>query len=151
MRLAPAGCRLSGRERTRSERLQALRHFLAHEAVGSQELLVEKLTVAGYQVTQSSVSRDLADLGVSKRNGRYLLPSLAAAFTGVRSAALAGPNQLVLKTDVGAANLIAGRIDELQLPEIVGTIAGDDTIFIATKGADDQAGVVTRLGVALHD
>lgn len=133
----------------RTLRLQAIRDLLLHEEIGSQELLAQKLAAAGFACTQSSVSRDLADLGVSKSGGRYALPQAARlAALGIRSAKPAGPNLLVLRTEVGAAQLAAFQIDQMGIPEIVGTVAGDDTIFVATASRDDQAAVAALLGGA---
>ena len=93
--------------------------------------------------TQSSVSRDLRELGVAKLGDRYVLPETAAPtrndFSSLRqfvSARLtAGTNLTVLKTTVGSAQSVAVAIDTARWPEVIGTISGDDTIFIATAGA----------------
>lgn len=136
-------------EATRSLRLQVLRQILRSEVVARQETLVQRLLDEGFQVTQSSVSRDLQELGVDKIGGRYTLPEAREVVPGIRSGESAGPHLLVLKTDIGAANLIAVKIDQIGLSEVVGTIAGDDTIFLATKSAADQAAAARALGVEL--
>jgi transcriptional regulator of arginine metabolism len=63
----------------------------------------------------------------------------------VRSIATAGPSLIVVKTTIGAAQSVAAAIDKAEWPEIVGTISGDDTIFLATDTARAQAQAVTRL------
>jgi transcriptional regulator of arginine metabolism len=134
---------------TRESRLSLIRRFLLEEDIRSQEVLVQKLTAGGHSVTQSSVSRDLADLGVQKVKGRYTLRAGSDPSIGVLSLRPAGPHLLVLTTAVGAAQLVAHRLDHLGLPEIVGTVAGDDTIFVATASGEDQGVVVKALEATL--
>jgi transcriptional regulator of arginine metabolism len=116
-------------------------------AVGRQAELVELLHREGFDATQSSVSRDLRELGVVKGADRYLLPAAEDALTpshfeDVRSFMkgyrAAGPTLTVLRTTTGAAQSVAIAIDKAHWPEIVGTIAGDDTIFIATESMRAQ-------------
>lgn len=125
----------------------AIRRIISEESIDRQERIVEKLEREGYKVTQSSVSRDLAELGVEKSNGHYVLSNRPGS-VGILSGAKAGPNLLVLRTDIGAANLVAAKIDQMRIPEILGTLAGDDTIFIATASSASQAAVIARLGVS---
>ncbi|MBL8047484.1 MAG: hypothetical protein JNJ45_02265 [Chthonomonas sp.] len=132
---------------TKDARLQLIRSLLTAQEVRSQEDLQTSLTQAGYAVTQSSVSRDLADLGVQKQRGRYMLPTPPQSQElGLVSLKPAGPNLLVLRTAIGAAQLVAVRLDNLGRSEIVGTVAGDDTIFVATATAADQASLMSALG-----
>jgi len=116
-------------------------------SVGRQAELVELLHREGFDATQSSVSRDLRELGVVKGADRYLLPAAEDALTpshfeDVRSFMkgyrAAGPTLTVLRTTTGAAQSVAIAIDKAHWPEIVGTIAGDDTIFIATESMREQ-------------
>ena len=149
------------------ERQEAIRAILDAEAVESQEQLVRRLKRRGFRVTQSSVSRDLAELGVAKVDGRYVAlerlteavapngPGGATAPTSgdglaevapfVRKFAAAGPHLLVVKTPPGAASPVGIAIDAARWPEVVGTVAGDDTLFIATAGRAAQARVEARL------
>ena len=105
-------------------------------------------------MTQSSISRDLRDLGVLKASGRYVLPpdevtrangDFSALTQFVREVRKAGPCITVVKTTIGAAQSVAVAIDKAEWPEVVGTISGDDTIFIATEDARAQAQLVRRL------
>lgn len=137
-----------------SGRRDAILRILRGQAVRKQDELVRLLRKEGHDVTQSSVSRDLRDLGVLKASGRYLPPSAEEARTQrdfeslrpfVRSVATAGPSLTVLKTTTGAAQSVAIAIDESAWDEVVGTLSGDDTIFIATAGARAQAAVIARL------
>jgi transcriptional regulator of arginine metabolism len=128
-------------------RRDAIVRILRQTAVGRQAELVELLRREGFDATQSSVSRDLREIGVVKGADRYLLPAAEDALTpshfedvgtffkGYRAA---GPTLTVLRTMAGAAQSIALAIDKAHWPEIVGTIAGDDTIFIATGSAQAQ-------------
>ena len=136
-----------------SDRRSAILRLLRSAAVRRQGELVDLLKREGYEVTQSSVSRDLRDLGVLKAGGRYLPPDanqralddFGTLRQFVRGVATAGSSLTVLRTTVGAAQSVAIAIDKADWPEIVGTISGDDTIFIATDTAAAQAIMVTRL------
>ena len=139
----------------REQRLQIIRRILRRSSVVSQARLVELLDSEGFAVTQSSVSRDLRDLRVRKVNGEYRLVPAVDARNGADLDDIlarnldylepAGSNLLVLHTTVGSASRVALALDGSGWPELLGTIAGDDTIFIATSGLRDQKRVVTRL------
>jgi transcriptional regulator of arginine metabolism len=132
----------------------ALAKIIREQTVGRQSELVAMLRKYGHAATQSSVSRDLRELGVAKQGDRYVLPETAAAVKNdfstlkqfVRAVLTAGTNLTVLRTTVGAAQSVAVAIDTARWSEVVGTISGDDTIFIATAGAREQQ----KLGERLH-
>ena len=136
-----------------TERRNAILRLLRGTAVRKQGELVDLLRREGHEVTQSSISRDLRDLGVLKAGGRYLPPDATQRSLDdfgtlrqfVRSVATAGGSLTVLRTTVGAAQSVAIAIDKAEWPDVVGTISGDDTIFIATDTAAAQAAVVARL------
>lgn len=136
-----------------TDRRNAILRLLRGSPVRKQDELVGLLRREGYEVTQSSVSRDLRDLGVLKAGGRYLPPDSTQRSLDdfgtlrqfVRGVATAGASLTVLRTTVGAAQSVAIAIDKADWPEIVGTISGDDTIFIATDTATAQAIIVARL------
>lgn len=137
-----------------SGRRDAILRILRDTPVRKQEELVRLLRREGHEVTQSSVSRDLRELGVLKAAGRYLPPAEAGTRVNsdfdmlrqfVRSLATAGPSLIVLKTTVGAAQSVAAAIDKAEWPEVVGTLSGDDTIFLATDTSRAQAQAVARL------
>jgi transcriptional regulator of arginine metabolism len=120
-------------------RRDAIARILRQTAVGRQAELVELLRSEGFEATQSSVSRDLRELGVVKGADRYLLPAVEDALTPSHFEAVqAGPNLTVLRTASGTAQGVAIALDKARWPEVVGTIAGDDTIFIATASARTQ-------------
>lgn len=128
-------------------RRDAIVRILRQTAVARQAELVDLLHREGFDATQSSVSRDLRELGVVKGADRYLLPAAEDALTPshfetvrtfVKGHRPAGPTLTVLRTTAGAAQSVALAIDKARWPEVVGTIAGDDTIFIATESARAQ-------------
>jgi transcriptional regulator of arginine metabolism len=135
------------------DRRDALRRIIRTGTVGRQADLVRLLEREGFEVTQSSVSRDLRDLGVAKVGDRYVLPEDATApvadFSRVVGFVLgvvpAGPNLLVVRTTTGTAQSVALAIDRARWAEVVGTISGDDTIFVATDTARRQRTVADRL------
>lgn len=136
------------------DRRNAIVHLLRHGLVRKQGDLVHMLQRDGYAVTQSSISRDLRDLGVLKAGGRYVMPpdevmrangDFGALAQFVRQILPAGTCLTVVKTTIGSAASVAVAIDKAEWPEVIGTISGDDTIFIATNGEPDQAQLIARL------
>jgi transcriptional regulator of arginine metabolism len=138
------------------ERRGAILRILRAGLVRKQSDLVRLLKKEGHEATQSSISRDLRDLGVLKASGRYVLPpeevsrangdfGMLAQF--VRGLRPAGASISVLRTTIGAAQSVAVAIDKAQWPEVAGTISGDDTIFIATATLRDQQVLIERLRV----
>jgi len=136
------------------ERRGAIVRLLRQAPVRRQKELVRLLKKAGLEATQSSISRDLRDLGVLKASGRYVLPpdelsrangDFATLAQFVRQLRRAGPSITVLRTTIGAAQSVAVAIDRAEWPEVAGTISGDDTIFIATASTRAQAALIARL------
>jgi transcriptional regulator of arginine metabolism len=136
------------------ERREAIVRILREGLVGKQQDLVRLLKRAGHEATQSSISRDLRDLGVLKASGRYVLPpdevrrangDFGTLTQFVRALRRAGPAITVLRTTIGAAQSVAVAIDKAEWPEVAGTISGDDTIFIATANQRAQDALVARL------
>lgn len=128
----------------KQHRQRLIADWLREDRIASQEELVARLVRAGVSATQATVSRDLEELGAARvRHGgvlHYRLPEgpengnpdrldrlLAEWVTDI----VAAGNLLVLKTPPGSANLVANAIDAAVLEEVAGTIAGDDTIFVA--------------------
>jgi transcriptional regulator of arginine metabolism len=137
----------------REARQQMILAILDAQRVTSQGYLVERLRERGVAATQSSVSRDLRDLGVGWFGGRYARPAerdehdpgvveIAPFLRGVKAA---GPHLAVVFTMSGAAQAVGLAIDRAGWPEIVGTMAGDDTVFVATAAAADQKRFIRRL------
>jgi transcriptional regulator of arginine metabolism len=134
-------------------RRAVLAKIIREQSVGRQAELVHLLRKRGLAATQSSVSRDLREMGVAKLGDRYVLaePGVGAAsdFSTLKqfvsSRQTAGTNLTVLKTRIGSAQSVAVAIDAARWPEVIGTISGDDTIFIATAGVRDQHKLGERL------
>lgn len=145
----------------RDERRRAILRILRRTFVVSQKDLVSRLRMRGFEATQSSVSRDLRDLGVAKVSGRYQAPmegaepssskDFASVVSFLREVRVAGPYLVVLHTAVGAAPSVALAIDAAPWPEVVGTVAGNDTIFIATANAGDRRVVAHRLNALIDE
>jgi transcriptional regulator of arginine metabolism len=131
----------------KSERQNFILDVISAKKIGKQEELAELLEKQGFAATQSSISRDLLDLGVVKANGHYTLPQRPAnaGLFGLLSLEAAGPNLVVAKCGAGLASAAAVRIDAAQVDGIVGTIAGDDTIFIAVGNEKTQRAVIKKI------
>lgn len=138
---------------TRVARQRAIFALVRRRAVRRQDELVAELAERGFAVTQSSVSRDLRELGIAKAGGRYVAPAprpgtpeaLAEAAHYLRGARAAGPHLVVVLTQSGAAQTVGLALDRASWPEIVGTVAGDDTVFVACGGAHEQSRLLHRL------
>jgi len=134
-------------------RRDAIRQILLERPAETQGSLVAALQAAGYVATQSSVSRDLKELGAIKTTAGYELPSgsqddddqLAAVADLLRTFEPAGPNLLVVKTAIGAAQRVALAFDRCNWPEVIGNIGGDDTVFVATESGIAQKNLITRI------
>lgn len=116
--------------------------------IGNQGDLVDELTKKGFDVTQASVSRDLAELGAVKAEGAYRLPEVkpgSSPLVDRLKIDRAGDNLIVVRTGPGHAQMAALHIDKARIGGIVGTIAGDDTIFIAVKSKADHGAVTKKL------
>lgn len=107
----------------------------------NQESLLLALEKRGIQTTQATLSRDLEVLGIVKINGVYTKKSLSTGLDGfiqILSCTFVSPNLFVIKTSPGLAQAAARLIDESSLKGIAGTIAGDDTIFVALQSAQQK-------------
>ncbi len=143
----------------KSYRQSAILEIVDREAITSQEQLRERLRNRGIGATQATLSRDIRDLGLIKRpaDGAYRRAGteLAAAVNPEEECRTAVDDYLrrydvvdqlvVLKTDAGQAQPLAVAIDRAGLAEVVGTIAGDDTILVICRSAPDAAGLSRRL------
>ena len=136
------------------QRRGAIVRILRGGLVRKQADLVRLLKREGHGATQSSISRDLRDLGALKASGRYVLPpdevtrangDFGTLAQFVRQLRRAGTSITVLRTTIGAAQSVAVAIDKAEWPEVAGTLSGDDTIFIATATARAQDELVSRL------
>jgi transcriptional regulator of arginine metabolism len=152
---------------TKPARQARIADLIARQPVRSQAELVELLAADGVAVTQATLSRDLEELGAAKVRSAdgvaaYHVPATGSAPPG-RSRADLGPARLVrmladlligveasgnlavLRTPPGAAQLLASAIDRTGLPDVIGTVAGDDTLLLVARAADGGIALAERL------
>ena len=149
--------------KVKNNRMEALKLIISSKELGSQEEVLRELEKEGFKLTQATLSRDLKQLKVAKAasmNGKYVyvLPNetmykrihkpLSATemmqMPGFVSINFSG-NMGVIKTRPGYASSIAYNIDNSNIPDILGTIAGDDTIFIVIKEGVSEGSVIDGL------
>lgn len=131
----------------KQRRQQALLSIIAAHQLSTQQELVDHLKRHKIHATQSSVSRDMEELGIVKVQGFYATPAASKAFgpRGLLTLKPAGDSLVVARCESGLAPAVAVEIDKLHMPEVVGTVAGDDTIFIAVDGRADQKSVLNQM------
>ena len=153
----------------KTNRLEALKMMLSSQEIGSQSDLLKALKKEGFQLTQATLSRDLKQLKVAmaaSMNGKYVyvLPN-ETMYRRVRTPRRASEMQLVsgflsinfsgnmgvIKTRPGYASSIAFNIDNNDVENIIGTIAGDDTIFIVIKEGSEYDDVIEELSYIIPD
>jgi transcriptional regulator of arginine metabolism len=153
---------------TRAARHARIVGILADHPVHSQGELAEALQRSGFAVTQATLSRDLEELGAVKLRTpdgglpAYVVPEDGAPLTSrspddappprlsrllneLLVSAEASGNLVVLRTPPGAAHFLASALDRAGLPEVIGTIAGDDTILVVARAARGGAALADRL------
>lgn len=127
----------------KTERLERIKELISEKDITTQDMLVDLLNKDGYNVTQATVSRDVKKLGLVKsfENGvnKYVLNRVppdvhntVILSNGILSVSTA-QNIVVIKSKPGFANTICVVLDQMELDGLVGTLAGDDTIFLATE------------------
>ena len=130
--------------------------LLRAEALATQAALRKKLVERGIRVTQATVSRDIEELGIVKTRDGYRLPGtpepapppqppLSVVLKEFLREVLQASNLVVLKTHPGNAHTVAVALDTTGWPEVVGTVAGDDTIFVATAGVREAARIRRKI------
>lgn len=145
---------------TKARRQRAIAELIRTRSIGSQEELAEMLAASGHPVAQATISRDLEEIGAVKirRQGGigYSMPDEinASRWAGsrlrkilhewVRSIEPAG-NLIVIKTPPGSAHLVGAALDQAELPDLVGTVSGDDTLFLAIRDASKGASFAAKL------
>ncbi len=135
------------------QRREAIRQLLLKGPAATQASLVAALTAEGHSATQSSISRDLHEIGAIKTSHGYELPEkqkdgdepMVAVADLLRSKQTAGPNLLVVHTAIGAAQRVALAFDRCNWPEVIGNIGGDDTVFVATNSGAAQKSLIARM------
>jgi transcriptional regulator of arginine metabolism len=143
----------------KSRRQAVILELIDREALHSQELLRRRLKQHGFDTTQATISRDIKELGLVKRagDGAYQRPGVDAANPATVLIALERAaaeflravdrvqQLVVVRTGPGQAQSLAFALDRARLPDVVGTIGGDDTILIIARGAGAAAALVKRL------
>lgn len=153
---------------TRAGRLEAIVDIIRNNAIGSQAALSDALQERGIDVTQATISRDLTDLAATKiagpdgdvlyaipvEGGEQILQANAKRDLGARLVRIAGEtmasvdhsgNLVVLRTPPGAAQYLASAFDHSNVPDVIGTIAGDDTIILVVAESSSGKAVASRL------
>ena len=139
--------------RNQTSRHEAIRELLLSESASTQKSLVEQLNKKGFSVTQSSVSRDLREIGAVKSNHGYSLISSEKANNQIKNNVLGliekiqevGTNLLVIKTAIGSAQQVALYLDNCDWSGIVGNIGGDDTVFTAVSNKTAQRALLNKI------
>lgn len=133
--------------RDRRKRQEKALGLIQVRRITTQQELMRLLEQAGFPATQSSVSRDLEELGVVKQRGFYIVAQTpdGASARGLISLAPAGDFMLVARCEPGLASAVAVEIDRAKLVEIAGTIAGEDTIFVALHNAKLQSAAARKI------
>ncbi len=143
-------------------RHSAIRDLVAHSRVTNQDELRRKLRRRGFQVTQATLSRDIHELRLFKGPGGYSLPNGSANGSGAAIADDAPPsveemlnsfglravhamNQVIVRTVMGGAQPVAAALDRQDWPEVVGTVAGDDTVLVICQDQRRAGEVEARL------
>ncbi len=144
---------MPGKRDARERRREAILEILkGNEEIGQQRDLVEKLRKRGIAATQSSVSRDLNELGVIRIGDHYILPDwmgyvspFQKVLEYIEAVKPAGPYQTLLVTKPGAGTLVAQAIDASAWDDVVGTVAGINSVLVLTDGGFDQKLLYLRL------
>ena len=137
----------------KERRQKFIRQAVSSGSIRSQAEIMSLLKKKSFDVTQASVSRDLEEIGIRKQNGIYTFRpanGFSSAFGKVTLEA-SGSSLVVAKCRSGLASALAVQLDSMQLSDVVGTIAGDDTVFIAVKNARARIRVLRSLKEHLGD
>ena len=144
----------------KDKRQKKILELIAERPIGTQEELTQALAEAGFPATQATVSRDIRELGLRKQSGegrgsRDMAGNAGSSTTyrqilasGILSVEPAG-NLLVIRTVSGAAMAVGAALDHMNLPGLVGCIAGDDTLFLAVRTLEEVEPLRKELQVFL--
>ena len=152
-------------ELSKAERQKLIASLVTRMRLGKQLELVEALATAGCRVTQATASRDIRELGLEKGydalgRPRYLLPgrerradpreTLEALLAQFGRRAAAAQNVVVVQSEIGSAPAIARAIDRLEHPQVVGTLAGDDTLLVVAQDARRARALARELSAMIE-
>ncbi|MBU4484109.1 hypothetical protein KKA47_01675 [bacterium] len=136
----------------KGKRQEFLRDTIRNKKFSTQEEVVAEMLRMGWDVTQSSVSRDLNELGIIKKHGIYAIPTPSSSMPiPTFSIKQSGESLIVLKTSPGLASSLALYLDGKSPTEVAGTVAGDDTVFVATKKGFTQKQTIKALYTLLNE
>jgi transcriptional regulator of arginine metabolism len=149
----------------KSERQAKILDLIVKKEIGTQDELTEELEKAGYQVTQATVSRDIREMRLTKvalgkgklryvaykESGEDLSQKYRRIFKDGFISMDNAQNILVIKTVSGMATAVAAALDHMDFSEIVGSIAGDDTIMCAIRSMDDTVSVMRNLRKVIEE
>ena len=139
----------------RDDRHESLRQIVRTNKISTQKELVCALQNEGFNATQGTVSRDIADLNLQKAQGVYVLPQdlhLSQLMHSLVTDIKCAQNQIIIHTQPGAAQSVAAAIDDAQLSGVLGSIAGDDTILVISENdrkAQEFQGEITYFATGL--
>ncbi len=141
---------------TKEKRHQTICTIVSEQPIATQGELLAALARQGMSINQATLSRDLVEVGIRKSGGRYVPARNNGADAidpapVVKHFATCGPHLIVMRTAVGQAQAVAVKIDATNDSAFAGTLAGDDTIFIATKNRRTQAVALRRLKMWFGD
>jgi transcriptional regulator of arginine metabolism len=135
--------------RKRSERQDAVRRIVRRERVRTQRDLVDRLRAQGLECTQATVSRDISEMGMRKLpEGVYVLAEdlhLQRMISELVMSVVQADNMVIMKASPGTGPGVAAALDGAALDEVLGSIAGDDTVLVISRVADDAAVVVDTI------
>jgi transcriptional regulator of arginine metabolism len=146
---------MAAQRENRVQRQEAIIEILMEKkGIGSQAELGELLKEKGFVTTQSSISRDLQEIGVRRVKGRYVLQPWKAVGHGdfqqvvgfIQGVGAVPPNLIVIHTSPGAAQVVAYAIDSAGWPEAKGSVAGEDTLFVAVENVEMLQRLYRRIG-----
>ncbi len=125
----------------RNGRQDAIRDIVRNKDVRTQRVLVDELRAMGFDCTQATVSRDIADMGLRKLpEGIYVLAEdlhLQRMVSELVTGVLRSDNLVMIKAQPGTASGIAAAVDAAELPDVLGSLAGNDTILVIAQTAED--------------
>lgn len=124
---------------------QAIQRLVVQHPVADQATLLELLALEGFHLTQGTLSRRLARLSIRKRDGRYQRVATSPLPVPPYSVAPSSPNLLVLTTLHGLGPALAQRVDRSSLRGVAGTLAGEDSLFIAVQAGTNLQDVQTQV------
>lgn len=125
----------------RNGRQDAIRDIVRNKDVRTQRVLVDELRAMGFDCTQATVSRDIADMGLRKLpEGIYVLAEdlhLQRMVSELVTGVLRTDNLVMIKAQPGTGSGIAAAVDAAELPDVLGSLAGNDTILVIVQTAED--------------